>query len=59
MDAEKAKAVMDKAAAASPLKRNPGPDDIADAALYLLGARNVTGQVVFVDGGRHLVRSMA
>jgi NAD(P)-dependent dehydrogenase (short-subunit alcohol dehydrogenase family) len=37
-----------------PLKRRGYPGDIADAILYLLGASFVTGQVIFVDGGRHL-----
>ncbi len=37
-----------------PLKRRGYPSDIADATLYLLGASFVTGQVIFVDGGRHL-----
>lgn len=37
-----------------PLKRRGHPKDIADATLYLLGASFVTGQVIFVDGGRHL-----
>ncbi len=38
-----------------PLKRHGGPDDIADAALYLLKSDFVTGQVLYVDGGRHLL----
>ncbi len=37
-----------------PLKRRGYPEDIAEAAAYLLGAGFVTGQVIFVDGGRHL-----
>jgi NAD(P)-dependent dehydrogenase (short-subunit alcohol dehydrogenase family) len=37
-----------------PLKRRGYPEDIADATLFLLGTSFVTGQVVFVDGGRHL-----
>jgi NAD(P)-dependent dehydrogenase (short-subunit alcohol dehydrogenase family) len=37
-----------------PLKRRGFPGDIADATLYLLGASFVTGQVIFVDGGRHI-----
>ena len=34
-----------------PLKRIGQPDDIADAALYLLNASWVTGQILHVDGG--------
>ncbi len=30
------------------------PSDIAEAIVYLLGASFVTGQVIFVDGGRHI-----
>jgi NAD(P)-dependent dehydrogenase (short-subunit alcohol dehydrogenase family) len=37
-----------------PLKRRGFPEDIADATLYLLSASFVTGQVIFVDGGRHI-----
>lgn len=37
-----------------PLKRRGFPSDIADATEYLLGASFVTGQVLFVDGGRHI-----
>ena len=37
-----------------PLKRRGYPKDISDATLYLLGASFVTGQVIFVDGGRHI-----
>ena len=29
-------------------------DDIADAVLYLAGARSVTGQMIAVDAGQHL-----
>jgi len=36
------------------LKRAIAPDDIADAVLYLAGARNVTGQMIAVDAGQHL-----
>lgn len=37
-----------------PLKRHGFPKDVADATLYLLDASFVTGQVIFVDGGRHI-----
>lgn len=38
-----------------PLERRPTPQEIADAALYLTKARSVTGQILFVDGGQHLI----
>ncbi len=38
-----------------PLKRHGGPGDIADAAIYLLKSEFVTGQIIYVDGGRHLL----
>ena len=37
-----------------PLKRHGGPEDITAAVLYLLNSDFVTGQVLYVDGGRHL-----
>jgi NAD(P)-dependent dehydrogenase (short-subunit alcohol dehydrogenase family) len=39
-----------------PLARLPEPAEIADAVLYLVGARSVTGQTIFVDAGAHLCR---
>jgi NAD(P)-dependent dehydrogenase (short-subunit alcohol dehydrogenase family) len=41
-----------------PLRRTPTPKDIAEAVVYLLGARAVTGTVIEVDGGRHLGRAV-
>jgi pteridine reductase len=38
-----------------PLKRHGNPADITDAVLYLLGSDFVTGQIIFVDGGRRLL----
>jgi NAD(P)-dependent dehydrogenase (short-subunit alcohol dehydrogenase family) len=38
-----------------PLDVLPTPDEIAEAVVYLLKAGSVTGQVVFVDGGQHLL----
>jgi pteridine reductase len=37
-----------------PLKRHGSAEDIAAAILYLLKADFVTGEVIYVDGGRHL-----
>lgn len=37
-----------------PLGDGAGPQDIADAVVYLLSARSVTGQMIAVDGGEHL-----
>ena len=41
--------------AVSPLARTPGPDDVADAILGLLGSDVVTGVDVVVDSGKHLL----
>ena len=38
-----------------PLEQLPVPENIAEAALFLLQAESVTGQVIFVDGGQHLL----
>jgi len=45
---------LDRLTRALPLKRRGYPKDIADAVLFLLGTSFVTGEVIFVDGGRHL-----
>jgi NAD(P)-dependent dehydrogenase (short-subunit alcohol dehydrogenase family) len=45
---------LDRLTVDLPLKRRGYPKDIADATLYLLGASFVTGQIIFVDGGRHI-----
>jgi NAD(P)-dependent dehydrogenase (short-subunit alcohol dehydrogenase family) len=37
-----------------PLRRAAHPCEVADAVMYLLESRSVTGQVLYVDGGRHL-----
>jgi pteridine reductase len=46
---------LEELARGLPLKRHGGPQEIADAAIYLLGADFVTGQVLYVDGGKHLL----
>ncbi|MBN1686480.1 MAG: SDR family oxidoreductase [Spirochaetales bacterium] len=47
-------AYFEKHAGANPLQTRGSEEDISEAVLYLLGANFVTGQVIFVDGGRHL-----
>jgi pteridine reductase len=47
-------AYLDGLTAELPLKKRGYPRDIAEATLYLLGASFVTGQILFVDGGRHI-----
>ena len=37
-----------------PLKRIGSPKDVTDAVLFLARSKFITGQVIFVDGGRHL-----
>ncbi|MFW6062358.1 MAG: SDR family oxidoreductase [Planctomycetota bacterium] len=41
-------------ASTNPLNRHGRPEDIAEAVLFLLKSDFVTGQVLFIDGGRHL-----
>ena len=38
-----------------PTARFGTPEEVADALLFLLGNASLTGQTVYVDGGRHLV----
>lgn len=38
----------------TPLQRLGTPDDVAQAVLYLIEATYVTGEVIRVDGGRHI-----
>lgn len=49
---------VDRLAGTVPLKRHGEPQDIADAVVYLVKSTFVTGQVIYVDGGRHLKEHM-
>jgi pteridine reductase len=40
----------------TPLRRLGSPEDVARAVLYLVEADYVTGDTIFVDGGRHVRR---
>jgi pteridine reductase len=43
-----------KFAAETPLQRNGTPQDVADAVVYFADATYVTGETLFVDGGRRV-----
>ncbi len=53
----KDEAYLQKLAKTVPLDRHGSPRDITDAALYLLKSDFVTGQIIYVDGGRNLLES--
>ncbi len=38
-----------------PLQKRPSMNDLTAAALFLLRAESITGQIVFVDSGQHLL----
>ncbi len=40
-----------------PLDKTFTPQDIADAVVFLVGNENLTGQILYVDGGQHLMGS--
>jgi len=40
---------------AMPLGHGTTPEEIADAVLFILGARSMTGQMIALDGGQHLL----
>jgi pteridine reductase len=46
---------LESLAPSLPLRRHGEPDDISEAVLYLLKSNFVTGQVIYVDGGRHVM----
>jgi 3-oxoacyl-[acyl-carrier protein] reductase len=50
---------MAKVATAAPLKRVAEPEDVADAACWLIeGARHMTGALLTLDGGLHLTTAL-
>lgn len=50
--------LLQKAAAATLLRRTGSPADIARTVLFLLESDFMTGQIIFVDGGRNLLGSV-
>jgi pteridine reductase len=49
----------ERRAAETLLERVGSPEDVADAVVYLAGAKFVTGSTLFVDGGRLLKTGLA
>jgi NAD(P)-dependent dehydrogenase (short-subunit alcohol dehydrogenase family) len=47
-------AKFDALAATVPMRKTGNPRDVARAARYILESEFVTGQVLYVDGGRHM-----
>ncbi|NLX13543.1 MAG: SDR family oxidoreductase [Phycisphaerales bacterium] len=47
-------AYLEQLKTSNPLQRYGRAQDIAEAAVFLLRSDFITGQVIFVDGGRHL-----
>lgn len=45
---------IEKMAHTVPLKRHGDPQDVADAITYLVKSEFLTGEMIYVDGGRHL-----
>jgi hypothetical protein len=45
---------LDALADSNPMHTHGTPEDVARAVLYLVTSRFVTGQVMYVDGGRHM-----
>jgi NAD(P)-dependent dehydrogenase (short-subunit alcohol dehydrogenase family) len=50
---------LDALADTVPLRRHGYPEDIAAAVIFLLKSSFITGEVIFVDGGRHLGESVS
>ena len=49
---------FEKAQSQSPLQSGPSASDIAEAVVYLMSAKSVTGQIIYADSGeRFLSRS--
>jgi len=42
-----------------PLQRKPAVKDLVSAVIFLLECDSITGQIIFVDGGQHLLGSEA
>jgi hypothetical protein len=48
---------LEKLGRSLPLQRHGDPQDVAAAVLFLLKSPFITGQIIYVDGGRHLAEA--
>ncbi|MDB2414722.1 SDR family oxidoreductase [Rickettsiales bacterium] len=46
---------FDKACASTPLKHGSSPEEVCDTIEYFLKSKSVTGQLITLDGGKHLL----
>ncbi len=53
--AEKDEGYLDRLAQTVPLRKHGEPGDVTSAVLYLLRSDFITGQIIYIDGGRHLL----
>ena len=53
-EAGQSDAAFRKSQAAAPLGYAADPDELCDALMFLVGASTVTGQMIAVDGGKHI-----
>ncbi len=51
----KLKMTLKKELESLPLKTGPALDEIVDTIRYFLMAKSVTGQMIAMDGGQHLI----
>lgn len=49
---------LERLAHTNPLGRHGGARDVTEAVLFLIRSEFITGQVIFVDGGRHIKGAM-
>ena len=52
---EQTEAGFARAQSEAPLGFGPSPDDIAEAVVFLMRSRSITGQTIFVDAGERFL----
>ena len=46
---------FEKQCLSTPLKRGSSPEEICEAVNFILKAKGMTGQMIALDGGAHLI----